>query len=198
MSRPATPDLSRRMLDAAREILLEVGYPQLSMRRVAKRVNCSPTAIYLHYASKDDLMHALVDEGMQRLRQQLEAGLADGGETPASRMEALCRAYVAFGRTHREYYEIMFLLNDRTVARYPAESYRRARENLGLFGQVCAEAGAVTKPEELLILATSIWSALHGTVALLLAGRVDRGIDAERLVDEAVAMAVTRVSGSPG
>lgn len=198
MSRPATPDLSRRMLDAAREILVEDGYPQLSMRRVAKRVHCSPAAIYMHYASKDELIHALVDEGMERLRQQLEAGLADGGETPASRMEALCRAYVAFGRTHREYYEIMFLLNDRTVARYPAESYRRARENLGLFGQVCAEAGAGSDPAGLLTLASGIWATLHGVVTLLLAGRVDRGVDPERLVDEAVAMAVTRVSGSPG
>ena len=41
--------LRQEIVDAAREILAREGYGQLSMRKVAERIEYSPTAIYLHF-----------------------------------------------------------------------------------------------------------------------------------------------------
>jgi hypothetical protein len=42
-------ELRAQILDAAREIFIADGYDDLSMRKVASKIGCSPTAIYLHF-----------------------------------------------------------------------------------------------------------------------------------------------------
>ena len=44
--------LRQEIIDAARDILVREGYEQLSMRKVAERIEYSPTAIYLHFDDK--------------------------------------------------------------------------------------------------------------------------------------------------
>ena len=48
-------NLRQQILDAARDILVREGYDGLSMRRVADRIDYSPTAIYLHFKDKQAL-----------------------------------------------------------------------------------------------------------------------------------------------
>ena len=47
--------LRQQIMDAARDILVREGYDGLSMRKVAERIDYSPTAIYLHFKDRDDL-----------------------------------------------------------------------------------------------------------------------------------------------
>ena len=68
--------LRQEILDAAREIFVKEGYGQLSMRRVAEKIDYSPTAIYLHFRDKQDLVFSICDEGFGRLVRELE-GLDD-------------------------------------------------------------------------------------------------------------------------
>ncbi len=176
----AGSDLRRQILDCARALLLDEGYNSLSMRRIARAVGCSATSIYLHFDSKDALVHALINEGMGRLhdvlaRADAAAGPAAAALGPATRLDALARAYVRFGLDNPEYYEVMFQLTPERMARYPAEDYRRARRNLVFFADALAagaEAGAfqVDEPD---VAAHVLWTALHGVVSLLLARRVD-------------------------
>jgi len=55
------------ILDAARELFLVEGYTNVSIRKIAERVEYSPAAIYSYYASKDDIFLALANEGFHRL-----------------------------------------------------------------------------------------------------------------------------------
>ena len=48
--------LRQQILDAARALLVREGYDSLSMRRVAERIDYSPTAIYLHFKDKQELV----------------------------------------------------------------------------------------------------------------------------------------------
>jgi len=113
-------------------MLLSDGYKSLSMRKLAKSVGCTATSIYLYFSNKDALIHALIDEGMEKLRVVLEGALADAS-TAKQRLEAICRAYLDFGLANPEYYEAMFMLHPQRMERYPAEKYRLARRNLDLF-----------------------------------------------------------------
>ena len=165
------------------------------MRRLAETIGYSATSIYLHFESKDDLFHALIDEGMERLHARLRGAIQAESE-PRTKLEALCRAFVHFGLQNPEYYEVMFLLRPDSMERYPPEKYRRARRNLDLSQSILkkgVEAGQFDVPDPL-VAASALWASLHGTVSLLLARRVDVRIDAEDLVEATIRQSLQGVA----
>jgi AcrR family transcriptional regulator len=181
-------NLRRRILDTARHLLVQEGYQNLSMRRIADAIGYSATSIYLYFDSKDALLHTLIHEGMMRLHDRLEAAAAQHPDRPEARLQALCRAFVQFGLHNPEYYEIMFQLRPERMERYPPDKYRQARKNLDAFA-AALKAGAaegafvVTDPR---VAASTVWASLHGTVSLLLADRVDARIAPDTFIDTAI------------
>ncbi|MEM1128654.1 MAG: TetR/AcrR family transcriptional regulator [Bacteroidota bacterium] len=184
-------DLRRAILDTTRTLLVREGYSKLSMRRIARALGYSATSIYLYFENKDALFHALIDEGMERLYRVLKAS-QEGWTDPVERLRAVCARYVRFGLENPEYYELMFMPHPRHMERYPADKYRRARRNLDLVAGALADgaaAGAVV-PGDARVQASTLWSALHGAVALVLAQRIDIRVDQEAFLEAAIAHAV--------
>lgn len=185
-------NLCRTILDTSRRLLVEEGYNNLSMRKIARAVGCSATSIYLHFESKDALIHALIDEGMEQLHCRLQHAV-DAGARPLAGLESLCREYIRYGMENPEYYEVMFAIHPERMARYPPEKYRRARRNLDLFAAALRdthEAGAlgVADPD---FGACVIWASLHGAVTLLIAKRLDVRIDQEAFIEGVVHQALS-------
>lgn len=181
MPRSAT-DLKPRILAEARRLLVAEGLGALSTRRIAREVGCTAPSIYLYFANKDALVHALVDEGFQLLRADLEAA------RPVGSLEALCRAYADFALANPEYYEVMFHLGPAEMARYPKQRYREQRAVLDLIGR--AALGPQAGPDRALRSATLIWSSLHGAISLHLAHRIDKSVRGPELLADAVRVAV--------
>jgi len=177
-------DLRAALLAEARRVIASDGVGALSTRRVARAVGCTATSIYIYFQSKDALLHAIIDEGMLALHARLAAAGADSS-SDVGRVERLARAYVAFAFEHPTLYEVMFMLHPRHMERYPAEAYRRARQNIE------ALAGALTEADggpAHLADATTVWATLHGHVALWIAGRVDASIPRETFIEGALAL----------
>ncbi|MBL6720928.1 MAG: TetR/AcrR family transcriptional regulator [Planctomycetes bacterium] len=187
MPRSAT-DLKPRILAEARRLLVTEGHGALSTRRIAREVGCTAPSIYLYFANKDALVHALVDEGFQLLRAHLEAAHAEAAARPGRSVEALCQAYADFALANPEYYEVMFHLGPAELSRYPKERYRVQRAVLDLIGRAALGPGA--GPERTLRTATLIWSSLHGAISLHLAHRIDKSVRGPELLADAVRVAV--------
>ena len=181
-------DLRRLILDTASRILVREGYANLSMRRIAKAIDYSATSIYLYFENKEALLNQLIDDGMIWLFERLSAADQISYSSLVAKFEALCRAYVDFGLEHPEYYEIMFIAHPERSTRFPPELYRKARRNLYVMERTLEEghtAGVFSVPHPR-VTSSSIWAALHGTVSLLLAKRVDVSIGEKNFVDAAV------------
>jgi AcrR family transcriptional regulator len=99
--------LRARILDAARRIVMREGFTALSMRKIADAIEYSPATLYLHFASRDEIAHALCEEGFAQLLKMLEplAAIVD----PVERLKAFGRAYVAFGVAHPQTYRLIFM-----------------------------------------------------------------------------------------
>jgi len=187
-------ELRAALLAEARRVIQEGGVHALSTRRIAEAVGCTATSIYLYFESKDALLHAVIDEGVQALHTRLAAARAPHGERPAepaAALEALARAYVEFGLEQPTLYEVMFMLHPRHMERYPAEAYRRARANIELLAETLgagcgARGGPATAAD--LARASNIWALLHGHIALWIAGRVDAAIPREAFIAGALAL----------
>ena len=57
--------VSRAILDAARDLFVAEGYQNVSIRKIADRIEYSPAAIYSYFPSKDDIFFALAEEGFR-------------------------------------------------------------------------------------------------------------------------------------
>ncbi|MDQ6763855.1 MAG: TetR/AcrR family transcriptional regulator, partial [Bacteroidota bacterium] len=96
------------ILDAVRSIFLEKGYDQTSIRNIAERIEYSPGTIYLYFKEKDEIFHALHEEGFRRMltRMQPLQHVAD----PFERLKALGKVYIEFAQENKDFYDLMFIV----------------------------------------------------------------------------------------
>ncbi|MFE3943386.1 TetR/AcrR family transcriptional regulator [Streptomyces sp. NPDC059118] len=93
-----TPEAARRLLVAAVDAFAERGYHATTTRDIAGRAGMSPAALYIHYKTKEELLHRISRIGHDRALSVLEAA-ADGGGTAAERLAEAVRSFV---RWHAE------------------------------------------------------------------------------------------------
>ena len=112
----------RAILDAARELFVSEGYENVSMRKIAERIEYSPAAIYGYFPSKDEIFIALAEEGV-RLFADCSIGSLEG--LPAiERLRRIVLRLYRFSIEHPQYFALMFV--DRTVPRISREYERFA------------------------------------------------------------------------
>ncbi len=187
MVQSTTTNLRRRILTAARHLLIQEGVTRVSMRMIAREVGCSVGSLYSYFKDKDELVHSLIEEGFEMLI--LRAERLNGAFNDAvGRLRGFCKAYISFGIENPEYYEIMFTLNAERMARYPAEKYRRARRALEIIAEVVSDGirEGVFKRVDSYVSANLIWSYLHGVITLMHAKRIDHIIREEDFINTAV------------
>jgi AcrR family transcriptional regulator len=163
----------QEILDAARDILAREGYAHLSMRRVAERIEYSPTAIYLHFEDKRDLVFQVCEETFGKLVHELET-LDVEFKDPVERLREGMRRYVAFGLRHPQHYLATFVAVPHEQLPEDAERYNNPASNgmraLGILRAcvlACVDTGTFRKVDAD-VTARALWAALHGVTALLI------------------------------
>lgn len=66
----------RRILDAAAHELAVHGYGGASLRRIADAADLKVGSLYFHFATKDDLVTAALEDGVESAREALSAAIA--------------------------------------------------------------------------------------------------------------------------
>ncbi|MFC9244270.1 TetR/AcrR family transcriptional regulator [Streptomyces sp. NPDC057136] len=95
-----TPEAARRLLVAAVEAFAERGYHATTTRDIAGRAGMSPAALYIHYKTKEELLHRISRIGHDRALALLEVEAGSDG----SAAERLAGAVRSFVRWHAERY----------------------------------------------------------------------------------------------
>ena len=160
--------LRAALLDAATDLLGESQDVEgLSVRAVTARAGVSPTALYLHFADKDDLTRAVKARCFAALGEVLRQAEADDDGDPLEQLRALGRAYLRFAREQPGQYAILFQTHIPKAP--PASSPAAAGDVPGrdVFDilvravQRCLEGDG--DPFEV---ACILWMALHGRAAV--------------------------------
>lgn len=167
-----------KILDAARELFLTEGYDGVSMRQVAERIDYSPTAIYVHFADKDELFRELVHADFAKLAGAFQeaANLSD----PVERIKRIGSAYIEFGRRYPNHYKLMFMTScpldgpdevDCEIKGNPeVDAYAFLKHSVqqaidaGLFREELTDAE---------LLSQTLWAAVHGVISLQIAKHSD-------------------------
>jgi AcrR family transcriptional regulator len=160
-----------RILKAAMQLYVKGGYENVTMRRIAAKIEYSPGTIYLYFQNKKDIMLQLCYQGFERLlaHQDTLEKIAD----PLERLSAGGRYYLAFALENPELYELMFATKEIFKGSGPDEesaplrAFRKFAENV----KTCLDAG-IFSAGEVETTAIALWATLHGLASLLIKGRL--------------------------
>ena len=167
-----------KILDAARELFVCEGYDGVSMRKVAQKIEYSPTAIYVHFQDKEQLFLELCHSDFRRLAGSFAqlAQIAD----PVERLRRIGHAYVEFGIENPNHYRMMFMTSHPLLTDSQEKELGKgnpeedAYEFLRQTVQEALDAGAF-RPEltDADLIAQTLWAGVHGVVSLEIAKSKD-------------------------
>jgi AcrR family transcriptional regulator len=169
--------VSRAILDAARELFVAEGFQNVSIRKIAERIEYSPAAIYGYFPSKDDIFFALAEEGF-RLLFDPSAAHADDRLKHASPIERVRAAFwhmYEFSRDQPQYFALMFV--DRSVPRISREYERfsfarEMKETLVQELRACIDAGELPATLDPSVAIRALMVGLLGVAVLRLSDRL--------------------------
>ena len=94
-TRQSTADVHTALLDAARDLIAEVGYTQMSHADITATVGIGRTTFYEHFSSKEDVLVELVRRDLPPKAEEIIASV-DDGLPPAERLAALAKGMVRY------------------------------------------------------------------------------------------------------
>ena len=176
--------IRRAILDAARDLFVQEGYQNVSLRKIAERIEYSPAAIYGYFPSKDDIFLALAEEGFRLLYGDRESYTALDSLPPLERIRAIFLRLYEFSRHHPQYFALMFV--DRSVPRISREyerfAFAREIKDL-LIAQVreCIAAGVFSADLQPEVALRLLFMGIVGAAVMRLSDRLAPHENAEDL-----------------
>jgi len=168
-------DTRQRILDAARELFASEGYDAVTMRKIADKIEYTPTAIYFHFEDKDALIRELCAADFLALAQAFQpiALVPD----PIERIKRTGSAYIEFALAHPNHYRLMFMtpkpMGEEDLRQYGVEKGNPAQDAYAFLRQAVVEALAsgrfragLDDPD---LICQTLWAGVHGVAALHIA-----------------------------
>ena len=97
------------ILQTAEEVLMEKGYHETSIDEIASRVGIAKGTVYLHFASKEDLVFALFDKDLEQFQQLVDSTIASE-LTARAKMEAIL--HVLYGSFFSKRFQLLYSLSN--------------------------------------------------------------------------------------
>ncbi len=163
-----TPLRREAIIASTRVLITENGLDHLTLRRLAGHLGVTAPALYGHFEDKGDLLRSLAEVEFSRLQARFDAVEATD---PLERIRALNRAYADQARENPELFRVMFLFPpDLGGITGPPQGVElpAATKVFGAAAEAvkaAIDSGAIEATDPLLV-ALTLWSAVHGVAAV--------------------------------
>jgi len=193
-------DLRQALVDSARALLAEGGPAALTLRAAARDAGVSQTAPYRHFASREDMLTAVAEDGFRRLHARMRAAVAPQRGKRA--LQQLAVEYVRFALEQPAEYRIMFgreaAALEQTSAGAALAKSSAAVMDLLQGGIEEMQRSGVIRAGDPAVMALAAWSLVHGLVMLTLDGQGSRTRDKpiDILVRDVTSLLMTGMAAS--
>lgn len=191
-------NLRQEILDAARQLFLKNGYENVSMRQIAEKIEYSPTTIYLYFQGKAELFRSICEETFGKLEHEL-AAIAKTDRDAVACLRKGAEIYIRFGLRYPHHYQLVFMTWHPHHAAKAKDfeltgdaGYRSFQYLLRVVAQGIEEGKF--RREDPVVLAQSVWTALHGVASLLIMKKEFPWVDQDELIRSAVETVVRGVA----
>lgn len=180
-------DRREQILRTAEALFLARGLDNVSTREIARAVGISQPSLYAHFESRDRIAVELCTRAFQALGARLRGAVEAGGPVK-TRLLRICRTYIDFGLEHDSAYRVAFMLDMSAHETEQMEVLGAGLETFGLLRGLFDELPM--SPERRDLAAQSLWAAIHGLVAILLARPEFPFVDRETLIEHHLAVLI--------
>src|SRR5689334_19919499 len=98
-------EMRKLILQTAMHLFLEEGIDNVSLRKIADKIEYSPAAIYSYFKDKGEIVLALHNEGFTKLY-SMQTSL-DNISDPLEKLRKMGQVYMQFALENRDYYDLM-------------------------------------------------------------------------------------------
>jgi AcrR family transcriptional regulator len=169
--------IREEILAAARTLFVEDGFENVSIRKIAEKIEYSPGTIYLYFQDKADILAQISEETFSRLEQKLAAINRDMAAEPLDRVRRGLRAYIQFGLEHPNRYVLTFVRGS-----IQCSAGGRCFGELMRGVAWAMEAGQI-RDEDAAEVSQALWAGSHGVTALLITCSDFPFVEQSRLVE---------------
>jgi len=167
-------NLKEALIKEALVMVGKSGVESITLREITTKVGASRSAIYRHFSSKDELVKAVIQAGFEILDNAIRPTLLSD-DTVLNRLQNMGKAYIAFAIENPKVYRMIFGhevqsqreescdINDETQAKGFHALVSLLREG---------QEKKVFKEGDPALLATYVWSNVHGVSILLIDGHL--------------------------
>jgi len=164
-------ELRHEILDAARELFVTEGFENVSMRRIADKIDYSPTTIYLYFKDKGDLLFHICEETFAKLIENMEA-ISKDTDDPVEALRKGCQAYVEFGLKYPNHYRVTFM-NPTRVEMVAERQLNEETMGMRAYCHLRGEVEACIKQQrfrhtDVDAATQALWAASHGITSLFI------------------------------
>jgi AcrR family transcriptional regulator len=162
-----------RILRAALNIIVNDGFANLSMRKLAAQLGMTAANIYNYYNNKDEIYLLIQARGFEKLYLIINKIFRNNND-PLQRLEAIIRIFIDFGIKNPDYYEIMFSRNmSRYIDYVGTEMEKAVQEERQIAMKVIEVAFSAMKDaipyleeDDVMYNVIKIWILLNGVINL--------------------------------
>jgi AcrR family transcriptional regulator len=189
--------LRQEIMDAASELFVRDGYENVSMRRIADKIEYSPTTIYLYFKDKAELLDQVCQETFSRLVVRLSK-IMEQQTDPVERLKRGLVAYIEFGLENPHHYRATFMM-PRPEGFDKKKYHQEDSPGMQAFSFLtrgladCVNAGQMPAMNVELASQT-LWAGIHGITALLITHSSFPWVGREKVIHSTVDTLVTGLS----
>jgi len=182
------------ILKAANEIVMLEGIDHLSIRKIASRIEYSPTIIYHYFKDKDDIISHLMNQGYKKITSALSSTLGRSVE-PDIRLRELTRNYIDTALAMPAEYKSIHLSSSPAVLEHTSSLFEGASSKnpaLGILFQCLKDIlkGKNIPDTSIELTAQVFISAIFGLIIkLIIEKNIDEG-QREKLIEHFIKCSV--------
>ncbi len=168
------------------------GFQNVSIRKIAERIEYAPSTIYLYFKDKDEIMLSLCEETFETLMTEIKS-VTSAAKDPLSALKCGLRSYIQFGLAHPSHYLISFCLPPpkskiewKLETSIGLQTFDLLRQSI----RKCMECGAI-RQQDVEVASQLAWTSAHGVTSLLISSHdmfpfVDHKILIDAVLDNIV------------
>ena len=185
-------ELRQRIQEAATELFVLDGYQNVSIRKIADRIEYAPSTIYLYFKDKEELVHSICNDMFSELSELLLA-IRQLDLAPNQKMAKCLRAYIEFGLAHPNHYVVTFCtpelqyqhqqpnVDHKQIMSVGLQCFDLLRQGL----QEALNADAI-RPINVELTSQTVWAQIHGLTSLLVSMQTFPWQNREMLIEDMV------------
>jgi len=174
-------NLKEALVETALEMITEENLENITVRELTKRLGTSRSAIYRHFASKDDVIKAAVRAGFGKLLEHFLPVFQEQGLSTLERLHRLGLSYLQFALEHTALFRALFgdyVMDQReeTCEREGTFDLENPQETDAFHALVFlvsqAQEEGLLKKDDPMLQSAAIWAMVHGLAVLIIDGHL--------------------------